>query len=102
MNTYTEDTLYFGTNTPNGRVSHSDWDKFMAREITPRLPGFTEWFGLGHWKGKEERTHIVKILHDRGNEPESEKAIAEIVEAYKRIFQQESVLRTSSKVEAQF
>ena len=84
------DTLYFGTNQPNGVISQEEWKTFVEQVITPRFPGFTEWDAQGHWKSEREFTHVVEIIHpDRmGNNAK----IHEIIEEYKRRFQQESVL----------
>ena len=84
------DTLYFGTNKPNGVISEVEWKTFVDQVITPRFPGFTEWDAQGHWKTEREFTHVVEIVHpDRsGNNAK----IAEIIAEYKRRFQQEAVL----------
>ena len=84
------DTLYFGTNRPGGVVSGGEWQLFVDEVITPRFPGFTEWDAQGHWKSDREFTHVVEIVHpDRGA---NDAKIHEIIEEYKRRFQQESVL----------
>ena len=84
------DTLYFGTNRPNGVISEVEWRNFVDQVITPRFPGFTEWDAQGHWKSEREFTHVVEIIHpDRsGNNAK----IGEIIAEYKRRFQQEAVL----------
>jgi hypothetical protein len=84
------DTLYFGTNKPNGVISEVEWKTFVDQVITPRFPGFTEWDAQGHWKTEREFTHVVEIVHpDRsGNNAK----IGEIIAEYKRRFQQEAVL----------
>ena len=87
------DTLYFGTMKADGSsISDADWRRFVNDVIAPRLEGFTTWDaeGLYHTSGgavQRERTHIVQIVH--GNE----RAIADIIAAYKKQFAQESVLR---------
>ncbi len=84
------DTLYFGTNKPNGVISQAEWKVFVDEVITPRFPGFTEWDAQGHWKSDREFTHVVEIIHpDRG---ENDAKIHEIIAEYKRRFQQEAVL----------
>ena len=84
------DTLYFGTNKPNGVISDAEWGRFVEQVITPRFPGFTEWDAQGHWKSERELTHVVEIIHpDRSA---NNAKIHEIIEEYKRRFQQEAVL----------
>ena len=84
------DTLYFGTNRPNGVISGAEWNNFVEQVIAPRFPGFTEWDAQGHWKSEREFTHVVEIIHpDRSA---NNAKIHEIIEEYKRRFQQETVL----------
>ncbi len=84
------DTLYFGTARPGGTVSDVEWKTFVEQVITPEFPGFTEWSATGHWRGAEEKTHIVQIAHlsRRGNDEH----VIRIIDEYKRRFEQESVL----------
>jgi hypothetical protein len=68
--------------------------------VTPRFPdGLTELVGKGQWNGStgpiEEESHVLVLLYpldDRG----ANKEIEEIRRAYKKAFQQESVLRSDS------
>ena len=84
------DTLYFGTNKPQGVISEVEWKLFVDQVITPRFPGFTEWNAEGHWKSDKEFTHVVEIIHpDRSA---NNAKIHEIIAEYKRRFQQEAVL----------
>lgn len=84
------DTLYFGTNKPNGVVSEAEWRAFVDQVITPRFDGFTEWSSEGHWKTEREAGHVVEIIHlHRGA---NDAKIHEIIVEYKRRFQQEAVL----------
>ncbi|HEY2321478.1 MAG TPA: DUF3574 domain-containing protein [Thermoanaerobaculia bacterium] len=84
------DTLYFGTNRPNGVISAVEWKTFVDQVITPRFPGFTEWDAQGHWKSDREFTHVVEIIHP--DRTANDAKICEIIEEYKRRFQQEAVL----------
>jgi hypothetical protein len=93
------DTLYFGTQKPDGGVvTDAEWQQFLADVVTPRFPdGFTTWEANGQWRDRKgviehERTHILQIVTP------SETKIREIVEAYKRQFAQESVLRLHTHV----
>ena len=84
------DTLYFGTNKPNGVISDAQWRLFVDEVITPRFPGFTEWDAQGHWKSEKEFTHVVEIIHPTRSANDAK--IHEIIAEYKRRFQQEAVL----------
>jgi Protein of unknown function (DUF3574) len=93
------DTLYFGTQKPDGVVvSDAEWQQFLADVVTPRFPdGFTTWDANGQWRDRKgviehERTHILQIVDPRENK------IREIIEAYKKQFAQEAVMRLHSHV----
>ena len=93
------DTLYFGTQKPGGGVvTDTEWQQFLADVVTPRFPdGFTTWDANGQWRDQKgviehERTHILQIVDPRENK------IREIIEAYKKQFAQEAVLRLHSQV----
>ena len=93
------DTLYFGTQKPDGGVvSDAEWQQFLAGVVTPRFPdGFTTWEANGQWRDQKgviehERTHVLLIVGP------GETKIREIIEAYKKQFGQEAVLRLRSHV----
>lgn len=91
------DTLYFGTSKQDGTaVSAADWSAFVGDTITPRFPGFTEWTARGYWKGASEETHVVTIVHASTDDG----AIAQIIDAYKKRFAQEAVLRVRASCAA--
>jgi hypothetical protein len=99
-----QDTLYFGTQRPDGSapVTDAEWQLFLADEITSRFPsGLTTWEASGQWKDshgaiEHERTHIVQLIHSANAEDEGR--IAAIIAAYKKQFAQEAVLRIRSDV----
>ena len=92
--------LYFGTAMPQGVVSAEDWRGFVDDVVTPRFPdGLTAWPATGQWRPAggavvREASTVLNIVH--AADARSDAAIAEIIDAYKRRFQQESVLRVSS------
>jgi hypothetical protein len=101
------DTLYFGTAKADGSaVSDADWQRFLAEEISKRFPaGLTTWEANGQWRTKtgeieRERTHIVQIMH-ADNFPIDE-SVRAIIDAYKKAFAQESVLRVRTHVTVAF
>jgi hypothetical protein len=95
------DLLYFGTGKADGTVvSDVEWQRFVDTEITPRFPdGFTVWDASGQWRTKsgsieKERTHVLQIVHfDDGHESD----FLAIISAYKRLFDQEAVLRVRTR-----
>ena len=100
------DSLCFGTVRPNGVVTPEDWQAFLAKEVTPRFPqGLTSWPASGQWLSasgvlQREPTFILYIVHP--DTPTCEQAIREIIETYRKAFQQESVLRVRSPVRISF
>ncbi len=98
------DTLYFGTQKPDGGASVTDaeWQQFLANEITTRFPsGLTTWEASGQWRDEHnvierERTHIVQLVHPASGEIEGR--IVAIIAAYKKRFAQEAVFRVRSDV----
>jgi hypothetical protein len=96
----TSELLYFGSAMPQGVVSAEAWRDFVDDVVTPRFPdGLTAWPAAGQWRPAggavvREASTVLNIVH--AADARSDAAIAEIVDAYKKRFQQESVLRVSS------
>ena len=97
-----QDTLYFGTAKPTGSVGADEWAAFLEQIVTPRFPqGLTVSAATGQWRGADgaivrESTHVLQLIH--ADETTHERAIADIVAAYKRRFDQEAVLRVKTNV----
>jgi hypothetical protein len=91
--------LFFGSARPGGEVSEAEFQQFLDQCVTPRFPdGLTLVTGLGQFRGTdgvliEERSMLLILLYPDEARRESHKRIEEIRNAYKQIFQQESVLR---------
>ena len=96
-----QDTLYFGTATPDGVVSEAEWSAFLESTVTPRLPqGLTVSAASGQWRGRDgsivrEATHVLHLVHP--GDPHSDAAVAAIVGQYKTQFRQEAVLRVRTR-----
>ena len=78
------------------RVSEASWARFLAAEVTPRFPdGLTVLDGYGQWRPPggsviaRERSKVVMIAMPPGAENDSR--LAQIIEAYKARFKQQSV-----------
>ena len=96
---FTEFRLFFGRSQGAVEVvTEEAWRAFLAEEITPRFPdGLTVLDAAGQWRDGtgaivRERTKLVVILAEPGER--GMRLADEIAEAYKRVFGQESVLRT--------
>lgn len=92
-----QDLLYFGTATPDGVVSASDWQGFVDGVVTPRFPdGLSVWPASGQWKSAagpivREGSYVLNLVHP--DDTKAEAAIADIVRTYKTRFRQEAVMR---------
>jgi hypothetical protein len=91
------DLLYFGTLTTDGIVTPVEWADFVERTITPRFPqGLTTWDAAGQWRTADGRviregTHVLSVAHP--DDAAAERAVVEIVAAYRARFAQEGVFR---------
>ena len=89
--------LMFGRNI-GGRlgVSETAWSRFLAREVTPRFPdGFTIYEASGQWWNTEThsvgREHTKVIVISAEDTALIRTNIAEVSDAYRKIFHQQSV-----------
>ena len=92
--------LFFGLLKPNKtHVTDAEFKAFLQDVITPRFPeGLTLLTGLGQFLDASdqiirERSRLLILLYPVTVRQEKSKKVEEIREAYKRCFQQESVLR---------
>jgi hypothetical protein len=99
--------LYFGRNIGDTAVvSDSAWSAFVREVITPNFPeGATVWDAAGQWRSPDgtlvrERSFVVELLHLVT--PEVEQRVENVIDAYKRRFAQQSVLRMVTNVRASF
>ena len=87
-------------------MTPDEFQRFLEGIVTPRFPqGLTSWPAAGQWRSPdgrliEEASHVLVLVHEP--DPASERAIAEIIERYKKDFQQRSVLRVRSSACASF
>jgi Protein of unknown function (DUF3574) len=97
----TRDTLYFGRNRADGgRVDDAQWQRFVDDVVTPQFPnGFTVLSANGQWRNADgrierEASMVLVVLH--AGDDASQRAIAAVIDEYKRRFAQEAVLRERS------
>jgi hypothetical protein len=100
--------LFFGTSKPDGTsVSDDKFKRFLDQEVTPRFPdGLTLLTGSGQFKNSsgviiQEKSKVLILLYPLDDSSASNR-IEAIREAYKRAFQQESVLRVDSRAGVSF
>ena len=93
--------LYFGLSKPNGGVvSEAEWEGFVDEYITPIFKeGLTIVNANGQWMGEngeliKEKTKIVILLHR--NSGDKKAAIEYIRDKYKKLFDQEAVIKVTS------
>ena len=95
-------TLYFGSARPKGSVSELEWQIFLRDEVTPRFPnGMTVWDAEGQWRGTQgeiahERTKVLLLVHP--DTKQARQAIGALIDRYRKVFEQESVLWETSPV----
>ena len=103
---YTRTTLYFGMTRKTGNITAAQWKAFLREEVTPRFPqGLTVWEAGGQWRRADgaivrERSKVLLLVHDNSDAVRA--AVTSIIERYKQMFEQESVLWETAPVCAAF
>ena len=103
-----ETKLYFGQLKPNGgAVTKEEWKDFKAKHISGVFKeGSTTVDATGNWLDPVSReliaepTYIIIYYHKRSSRASAR--IDSLRNLYKRVFEQQSVLRVDRKVHAQF
>jgi hypothetical protein len=95
-------TLYFGTTRPTGAVSELEWQMFLRDEVTQRFPdGLTVWDAQGQWKsakGVVEQGGAKVLLVVHPDTAAARASVQEVIERYRKSFEQESVMRETASV----
>jgi hypothetical protein len=101
------DRIFFGRSIPGGGlVSDADWTAFMTEVVTPRFPdGLTIHAATGQWREATgtivtEPVMVIEILHPRSDA--TDRAVEEIMHAYRTKFRQEAVLRVRERAQVGF
>ena len=95
-------TLYFGLARPKGAVTELEWQLFLRDEVTKRFPeGLTVWEAEGQWRSAagtidHEQSKVLLLVHP--DAAAARQSVQDLIEAYRRGFQQESVLWESARV----
>ena len=104
--TFVKTELYFGLSQPSGPISEEAWSGFVDQHITPAFSdGLTVLDAKGQWKNQsgqivKENSKLVILIHKPSRENDA--AIDSIIAAYKKQFQQESVLRVTTAATVSF
>lgn len=99
--------LYFGLSRPGGVVTEAEFQAFVDERVTPLFPdGLTLLSGSGQFRDATntivvEGSKVLILLYPRRDAGASAR-IETIRAAYKRLFQQQSVLRTDEPTCAAF
>ena len=94
-------TLYFGLDRPKGSVSELEWQIFLRDEVTRRFPdGLTVWEAEGQWRTPagsidHERSKVLLLVHP--DTATARQSVLAVIEAYRKTFEQESVLWESAR-----
>jgi len=95
-------TLYFGLARPKGSVSELEWQMFLRDEVTRRFPdGLTVWEAQGQWRTPagsidHEQSKVLLLVHP--DTLGARQSVQAVIEAYRKTFEQESVLWESARV----
>jgi len=95
-------TLYFGLSRPKGSVSELEWQIFLRDEVTKRFPdGLTVWQAEGQWQNSagsidREQSKVLLLVH--ADSAAARQSIQDVIQAYRKTFDQQSVLWESSRV----
>lgn len=96
------DRLFLGLSIPTGgTVSQQELDQFLQDEVVTRFPeGFTIWRSLGVYRGAQEETVIIELVHPY--DVRIDDRIEAIARAYRARFHQISVLRVRMPARMEF
>ena len=95
-------TLYFGRTRPRGSVSELEWQMFLRDEVTQRFPGgLTVWEAEGQWQTAagsidHEQSKVLLLVHP--DTAAARQSVLAVIEAYRKTFEQQSVLWESARV----
>jgi hypothetical protein len=95
-------TLYFGMARPKGSVSELEWQVFLRDEVTTRFPeGLTVWDADGQWRSPggsidHENSKVLLLVHP--DTAVARGSVQAVIERYRKMFDQQSVLWETARV----
>ena len=105
---YIETVLVIGLSKPGGVVTETEWQYFVDSYITPKYRrGLTILDSDGQWMMQtgeviKEDSKIIILLYGAGSQAENDKNIEFIIDTYKKLHQQEAVLRIDTAAGVSF
>jgi hypothetical protein len=102
---YIKTELYFGLSKKNGVVTEQEWNMFKADFLSKKFSGYTELISKGFWtnpKGETVSENSRLIIYLNKGTTSDSIAIAFVIDNYKQKFNQESVLKIETPVNATF
>jgi hypothetical protein len=94
-------TLYFGLARPKGSVTELEWQMFLRDEVTTRFPeGLTVWEAEGQWRTPagsldHEQSKVLLLVHP--DTAMARQSVQAVIDAYRKTFEQQSVLWESAR-----
>jgi hypothetical protein len=99
-------TLYFGLSRTGGSISDAEWTGYLRDEVTPRFPNGLTGVGRRRPVARRRLDHQPRTRQGAAGgarrKSKSLQSLIELVDRYKAMFQQESVLWESAGVCAAF
>ena len=97
--------LYFGMSKKNGVVTEQEWNTFKVNYLSKRFSGYTEIHSKGFWTNQKgetvsENSRLIIYLN-KGTKQDSVDVLY-VINHYKQQFDQESVLKIDTPVNAKF
>ena len=95
-------TLYFGLARPKGAVTELEWQLFLRDQVTTRFPdGLTVWEAEGQWRTPagsidHEQSKVLLLVHT--DTAAARQSVLAVIDAYRKTFEQQSVLWESARV----
>lgn len=105
---YVQTMLVFGLSKPGGAVTEAEWQYFVDSYITPRYrQGLTIIDTDGQWMMQtgeviKEDSRSIILLYGADARAENDKNIEFIIDTYKKLHQQEAVLRIDTAADVSF
>jgi hypothetical protein len=95
-------TLYYALARPKGSVTELEWQICLRDEVTRRFPdGLTVWEAEGQWRTPagsidHEQSKVLLLVHP--DTAAARQSVLAVIEAYRKTFEQQSVLWESARV----
>lgn len=102
---YVKTELFFGLSQSNSDISEKQWKDFKKDFIDKKFSGYTEVECNGFWIDDDNNSLSEKckmIIYLNKGSKEDSLAIVYVINNYKKVFNQESVLKVETRVYASF